>query len=176
MKLRSFLKIFVGKLIEKVERAELRNSGLDPDGFSNNDDDKIISTILLSDTTVETDTGYEKAYAVHKTKPYQVYMVRLENGMELECADRHIIYTAGMIETFVKDLNPGDLVMTEFGYSEVKSVTVMPYKLCMYDIEVSSLNHRYYTNGILSHNTTTISSFLSWMLIFHASRNILYCG
>lgn len=173
MKLRSFLKIFIGKLIEKVERAELRADGFDPDGFSDGDDDKIISTVLLTDTTVESDTGYEKAYAVHKTKPYQVYIVKLENGKKLECADRHIIYTAGMAETFVKDLNPGDLVMTEFGYSRVKSVTAMPYKLCMYDIEVNSPNHRYYTNGILSHNTTTISSFLSWMLIFHASRNIL---
>lgn len=173
MKLHSFLKIFVGKLIEKVERAELRADGFDPDAFSRGDDDKIISTVLLSDTTVESDTGYEKAYAVHKTKPYQVYIVRLENGKRLECADKHIIYTTGMIETFVKDLNPGDLVMTEFGYSRVKSITKMPYKLCMYDVEVNSPRHRYYTNGILSHNTTTISSFLSWMLIFHSARNIL---
>ena len=95
MKLRSFLKIFIGKLIEKVERAELRIDGFDPDGFSDGDDDKIISTVLLTGTTVESDTGYEKAYAVHKTKPYQVYIVKLENGKKLECADRHIIYTAG---------------------------------------------------------------------------------
>lgn len=173
MKLRSFLKIFIGKLIEKVERAELRADGFDPDRFSDGDEDKIISTVLLSDMTVESDTGYEKAYAVHKTKPYQVYVLKLENGMKLECADRHIIYTAGMNEIFIKDLRPNDLVMTEVGYSRVKSITAMPYKFCMYDIEVNSPKHRYYTNGILSHNTTTISSFLSWMLIFHASRNIL---
>ena len=173
MKLRSFLKIFIGKLIEKTERAELRSNGFDPDKFSETDEDKIISTVLLTDTTVESDTGYENAYAVHKTKPYQVYVLELENGMKLECADRHIVYTAGMNETFIKNLRPNDLVMTEVGYSRVKSITAMPYKFCMYDIEVNSPKHRYYTNGILSHNTTTISSFLSWMLIFHASRNIL---
>lgn len=173
MKYGGFLKILIGKLIEKIERAELRANDMDPDHFSNGDEDKIISTVLLTDTTVESDTGYENAYAVHKTKPYQVYVLELENGMKLECADRHIVYTAGMNETFIKDLRPNDLVMTEVGYSRVKSITAMPYKFCMYDIEVNSPKHRYYTNGILSHNTTTISSFLSWMLIFHASRNIL---
>ena len=167
-------KLLLGRLIEKVEKRELRSQGWTDEMLKQiGEDEKIISTMLFTDAKVMTDTGYEKAYAVHKTRPYRVYIVKLENGMELECADRHKVFTIGMTETFVKDLNPGDLVMTEFGYSRVKSVTVMPYKLCMYDIEVSSLKHRYYTNGILSHNTTTISSFMSWMLIFHSSRNIL---
>lgn len=173
MKLRSFLKIFIGKFIERVERAELMADGFDPDGFSNADDDKIISTVLLSDTTVESDTGYEKVHAIHKTKPYQVYILELENGKSIECADNHIVFTNGLNEVYVKDLKPGDKVQTDEGYSCVKSITIMPYKFCMYDVEVNSINHRYYTNGILSHNTTTISSFMSWMLIFHASRNIL---
>ena len=43
----------------------------------------------------------------------------------------------------------------------------------MYDLSIDSQEHRYYTNDILSHNTTTVSAFLSWMLIFHADRNIL---
>ena len=171
--LRKKLKIFIGKLIEKLEYIELAQDGFNPNNFSDTDDDKIISTILLKDTSVETDTGYETAYAIHKTKPYQVYILNLDNGMKLECADNHIVYTDNINEIFVKDLNPGDLVLTEKGYSRVKSITAMPYKFCMYDIEVGSENHRYYTSGILSHNTTTIASFLSWMLVFHSSRNIL---
>ena len=173
MRLNSFLKILVGKLIEKVERIEIRSNGFDPDKFSETDEDKIISTVLTNDLTVETDTGFERVAAIHKTKPYQVYILELENGMKLECADRHIVYTSGLTETFVMDLTPCDLVMTEIGYSRVKSVTSMPYRFCMYDAEIDSLNHRYYGNGVLSHNTTTISSFLSWMLIFHSSKNIL---
>ncbi len=170
---RKKIKILIGKFIEYVERAELYMDGFNPNNFSDTDDDKIISTILLKDTSVETDTGYETAYAIHKTKPYQVYILNIDNGMKLECADNHIVYTDNINEIFVKDLNPGDLVLTEKGYSCVKSITAMPYKFCMYDVEVGSENHRYYTSGILSHNTTTISSFMSWMLIFHSARNIL---
>ena len=170
---RKKLKTLIGKLIEKLEYIELTQDGFNPNNFSDTDDDKIISTILLKDTSVETDTGYETAYAIHKTKPYQVYILNLDNGMKLECADNHIVYTDNINEIFVKDLNPGDLVLTEKGYSRVKSITAMPYKFCMYDVEVGSENHRYYTSGILSHNTTTISSFMSWMLIFHSARNIL---
>ena len=166
-------KICIGKLIEKIERIELRYEGFDPDKFSDTDTDKIISTHILQDTEIETDTGYEQVYAIHKTKPYQVYILELENGMKLECADNHIVYTEGLNEIFVKDLLPGNLVFTEIGYSAIKSLSIMPYKLCMYDAEVISQNHRYYTDGILSHNTTTIAAFMSWMLVFHNSRNIL---
>ena len=63
--------------------------------------------------------------------------------------------------------------MTKYGRSKVKSVYRCPYKLAMYDMSIDTPEHRYYTNNILSHNTTTVSAFLSWMLIFHPDRNIL---
>ncbi len=36
----------------------------------------------------------------------------------------------------------------------------------MFDITVDDDNHRYYTNGILSHNSTTTRAFLLWQAIF----------
>lgn len=29
---------------------------------------------------------------IHKTRPFTVYIVTLDDGTELECADRHIVY------------------------------------------------------------------------------------
>ena len=42
----------------------------------------------------------------------------------------------------------------------------------MYDLEVDSDNHSYFTNGILSHNTTVVGAFLLWYLIFHEHKEI----
>jgi len=46
----------------------------------------------------------------------------------------------------------------------------------MYDISVEESDHSYYSNGILSHNTTTIGAFIMWYAIFHNDRNIFICA
>lgn len=167
--MRRFLKNIIGKLIERIETYEYRNLSLDEDDVSK----KILDTRQLNNVKVLSDTGYVSATEVHKTQPYRVYEVTLENGERFECADNHIVFTSSLEEIFVKDLAIDDEVMTKFGSVKVKSIYKCPYKMSMYDISIDSPNHRYYTNNILSHNTTTVASFLSWMLVFHADRNIL---
>lgn len=167
--MRRILKNIIGKLIELIERYEYRNIDLDENDMSK----KILETKPLTGIKVLSDTGYVPAVEIHKTQPYRVYELTLENGETLECADNHIIFTDSLNEVFVKDLVPGDNVMTKYGPSKVKSIYKCPYKLSMYDMTVDSPYHRYYTNNILSHNTTTVAAFLSWMLVFHADRNIL---
>ena len=174
--LRRLLKNIIGKSIELIEKYEYKNLNLDESDITK----KIIDTKQLSNVKVLSDTGYVPVTEIHKTQPYTVYEVRTSSGKTIEGADIHLVYRQTYTETsiinesvWVKDLNVGDYILTKDGPEQVVSIYKAPYKLSMYDLSINSQEHRYYTNDILSHNTTTVSAFLSWMLIFHADRNIL---
>lgn len=63
--------------------------------------------------------GWSPASYIHFTKPFEIYKLSLENGMQLDCADEHIVFTKGYIEKWVKDLTVDDYVITEGGLSKV---------------------------------------------------------
>lgn len=46
----------------------------------------------------------------------------------------------------------------------------------MYDITVNSEGHRFYSNGILSHNSTSYTVYCLWYVITHKQKNILICA
>ena len=174
--LRRLLKNIIGKSIEIIEKYEYKNLNLDESDITK----KIIDTKQLSNVKVLSDTGYVPVTEIHKTQPYTVYEIRTSSGKTIEGADIHLVYRQTYTETsiinesvWIKDLNVGDYILTKDGPEQVVSIYKAPYKLSMYDLSINSQEHRYYTNDILSHNTTTVSAFLSWMLIFHADRNIL---
>jgi len=119
---------------------------------------KITKTTKISDYEVLTDDGFVDIEALHETIPYEVYHLKLSDGKELKCADNHIVFNEQMEEVFVKNLNVGDKILVEqdgvLDESEVIEVTNLGYEEIMYDLELKEgSNRRYYTNGILSHNT-----------------------
>jgi hypothetical protein len=116
---------------------------------------KITKTTKISDYEVLTDNGYVDIINIHETIPYEVYHLKLSNGKELKCADNHIIFDEQLNEIFVKDLVIGDRVLVD---NNKTSIVIhnesLGYEEVMFDLELSeSSNRRYYTNGILSHNT-----------------------
>ena len=116
---------------------------------------KITKTTKISEYEVLTDDGFVDVEALHETIPYEVFHLKLSNGKELKCADNHIVFDENMNEVFVKDLVIGDRIMVDEGK---KSIVIhneqLGYEEVMYDLELKeSSNRRYYTNGILSHNT-----------------------
>ena len=46
----------------------------------------------------------------------------------------------------------------------------------MYDIHVDSDEHRFYSNGILSHNSTSYSIFCLWYALINKEKSILICA
>jgi len=130
---------------------------------------KITKTTKISEYEVLTDDGFVDIEALHETIPYEVYHLKLSDGKELKCADNHIVFVTeyhettsepiGLAEVFVKDLQIGSFVMVSDDNgnlieSEVIEVTNLGYEEVMYDLELKEgSNRRYYTNGILSHNT-----------------------
>jgi hypothetical protein len=130
---------------------------------------KITKTTKISEYEVLTDDGFVDVEALHETIPYEVYHLKLSDGKEIKCADNHIVFVTeydettfesiGLTEVFVKNLQIGSFVMVSddngnLTKSEVISVTNLGYEEVMYDLELKEgSNRRYYTNGILSHNT-----------------------
>ena len=133
---------------------------------------KFINSIELSEWEIDTDTGWEEITHIHKTVTYQKWRIETYNGLTLECADDHIVFTQYYDEIFVKNLIPNEsYIMTNSGPSLVKYVTSYDEYENMYDISVNSNNHRFYTNGILSHNSTMLDA-LCFVLFNKAFRKI----
>lgn len=140
--------------------------------ISNTVERKFVDSIDLNNLEIETDSGWQPISAIHKTVPYEVYTVETANGDLLECADTHVVFTANYKEIFVKDLQAGvDSILTAHGLVPVKRVQKEARIENMFDITVESADHRYYTNNILSHNTTIINA-LSYALYGQALSNI----
>ena len=141
--------------------------------ISNSIDRKFIDQIQLSDWEIETDTGWHNCTEVSKTIEYQVYELHLENCMRLKCADTHIVFDENFNEVFIKDLSIGDYVQTRDGPITIENIVITDSYEHMYDVSVDSTEHRYYSNGILSHNTTTAAGFLLWYAMFNPDKTVL---
>ncbi len=150
---------FKNKFKELVDKANNSENVLFFDKHELESLKKITKTTKISDYEVLTDDGFVDIEALHETIPYEVYHLKLSDGKELKCADNHIVfYKDDMEEVFVKNLNIGDKILVEqdgvLDESEVIEVTNLGYEEVMYDLELKEgSNRRYYTNGILSHNT-----------------------
>ena len=115
---------------------------------------KFTKTYDLSEYQILTDNGYVDLEYLHETIPYDVWILKLSNGYELECADDHIVFDNDVNEIFVKDLETGDRIKTDDGYAIVTSLEKTDREENMYDFElIDGSDRRYFTNGILSHNT-----------------------
>lgn len=120
---------------------------------------------------------YPEIKECHKTRFYQVYRLTLANGVSLECADIHLVFCQVPYgyEAWkpVYQLKPYHQVYYEDGWVFVDSVTPLNRYEPMYDITLNSVDKSYLTNGILSHNTTTIGAMLLHKTIFSFDKNCL---
>ena len=135
---------------------------------------KFIESIDVNDIEVMTDTGWSKIKKSHKTVEYERWVLKTTRHT-LECADTHIVFRSNtdnevLEEAFVKDLQPGDCIATDDGYDVVSEVYNTEESENMYDLELDDENHRFYTNGILSHNSATTRGFILWYIIFHQDK------
>lgn len=118
---------------------------------------------------VWTDTGWQPVYRIFRTIHFAVWTVTTESHT-LHCADEHILFKEDLEEVYVKDLAIGDIVLTESGPEAIISIEQSDSAETMFDLEVHDDNHRYYTDGFLSHNTTTTVCFFLWYVLFHADK------
>lgn len=122
---------------------------------------KFTDIIDIDDWEVETDSGFAPIRHIGKTVPYEVWEVKTDKGRTIRCADTHIFLDSECDEVYAKDLNKDsrpDMVSTESGVERVVSVCRTGETECMYDIEVDTPQHRYYSNGFLCHNSVFLAN------------------
>lgn len=171
-RLRRVLKNTIGYIIERIEKEEMRKYNISyytP---------KIIEEFRSAhkNISVLTPNGYKPILKVVRTKPLDLVELRFSDGSYLECADLHDVYVVkerNIIRTHAKEVRVGDVLVSDKQKSVVvKDVLLHKRKFSMFDIEVDSEDHTYYTNGVLSHNTTTIAAVMTWLLCFSFDYNI----
>lgn len=120
---------------------------------------KFIDTININDWNIKSDTGWIPISHIHKTIEYQEWVIITESGKSLICADTHIIFDENFNEIYVKDCVPlKSKIITIDGIERILSVIETDVYSNMYDLTVESEEHRFYTNDILSHNSTFIDA------------------
>ena len=136
------------------------------------DNYKTIEEIELPDyIEILTDTGYKPLSHIMITKPFKQYIVKLENGYELNCADEHVLFYYNYKEVYAKDLKVGEYVQTDKGAQRVVGITIDETKISMCDTSVDDPDHRFYSNGILSHNSTTTAIYCLWVILFNTDKS-----
>jgi len=167
--MRNLLKLIIYKLIEFVEYIEYRNMNLDECDISK----KFIDELHTDRYQVLSDTGYVDISSLSITQPYTHYEVLLNNGLNITCADTHMLFDENMKIKFVEDIILGDLIQTKYGLSKVSKLEKKRHRTSMGDLSVMDSNMRYYTNGILSHNTICSSIMLLHFVLFNNNKNAL---
>ena len=166
--MKQLLKYIILFLIQLIEKWEYRNMSLNEDDIFK----KILNTIELSNLYIDTPQGFKQITQIHKTQPYSIWYLQTESGLVLECADNHILFNSSNKQVFVKDLKIYDYIQTRFGLDKIVKIQKSSFKISMYDVTVDSQEHEFYSNDIISHNTTTICAFFAWYLCFHNDRNL----
>lgn len=126
---------------------------------------KFVAIKTLQNIEVKTDIGYVPVKNIMKTIEYDLYEVEFSNGKILKCADNHILIDTDDYEVFA--INSIDrIIKTDNGSSRVISVNPINTKNNMYDIQMQ-YHHKYYTDGILSHNTTFAAAYIVHQVVFN---------
>lgn len=130
---------------------------------------KFIDVVDVDDYEIETDIGWIDIDKVMLTEEYDVYAVITKNRA-IKCADKHILIDENDNEVFAID-SKGTMIKTKDGLERVECILDLGYKESMYDLQLAE-HHKFYSNGILSHNTTVVAGYLLHLAVFNKSYTI----
>ena len=133
---------------------------------------KFIEQFNSNDWEVETPSGWQDFSGIAKTIEYDQWIVTTEFGKLLICADKHIFIDKNWDQIFCEDLKVGDEIQTSDGIEKISSVEITKNKSNMYDLVDVGGGNIYYTNNIVSHNTTTVVSYLLHYILFNDNVNV----
>lgn len=103
-----------------------------------------------NDIEIETPDGW-KSINTFFIKEKECFTIITDKKKELSCSYDHLLLSHDRW-IFTRDLLPGDTIQTKDGEETIINKEYIGRKI-VYDIEVDSNEHRYYTNDIISHNT-----------------------
>jgi DNA repair exonuclease SbcCD ATPase subunit len=112
--------------------------------------------ILRSNIKVMTPNGLKKVYAVDVTAHNSEVFSIKSNKFELQCSPDHLIKSNGEWKK-TKDFKINDTIDTKYGDYLVSEISILDDKEDLLDLHVDG--NEYYTNDILSHNSSILESF-----------------
>lgn len=118
--------------------------------------DEIAEEYPVSGKSVKTPSGWKAVKTVYKTVPLDVWELHTSNRV-LRGSGHHLV-RSGMECHRMQDLKPGELIDTEGGPEGIVRVGPTGEKEAMYDLTVDSEDGLFYSNGIVSHNSTTFAA------------------
>lgn len=124
-----------------------------------------------SSLLVQTPKGWSSIKRTLRTVPYEIYELVVGSKL-LKCADLHLVMTPTGKKAVV-DLQAGDLVFTVDGLEPVVSIVPTGTWEEMCDLELADEDHVYYTDGILSHNTTIVAMYFLWLANFKDNKELI---
>ena len=130
-------------------------------------DEKFTVILQNTDYDIKTPSGWKSVIKVFQTIPYKRWLIKTDTGRELECADTHILINSHNKQIFVDNLQLGDELLVENGIEQVVLIREFSESVKMYDIEIEDDEHLYYSNGFVSHNTTTVASYFLYESVFN---------
>jgi len=133
--------------------------------------------IIPSSLKVETPDGFKQVIAGIKTQPNPEYEIETVEGTKACFTDFHkieVIENEDLVDTNrkwknVKNLT-NDKIITKNGIEHVSKVYFNGKYSQMYDLQVAE-NKCYYTNGIVSHNTSTLGNIA--INVFEQGKKVL---
>lgn len=124
---------------------------------------------------VLTDSGWVDIKSIGKTIPYRPVTIWTDSS-ELTCADEHILFDEAFNEVYAKDLKLGQKIQTKDGPKTIIALNKLEdnEEIQMYDLCLAEdSDHRYYTNGFLSHNSTVYTIFATHYCLFNKDKRVL---
>jgi hypothetical protein len=118
-----------------------------------------------------TDGGWRKVLALQETQVMSQIRIKTRSYY-LEAADTHIVYGPHWFTIPLNKLVKGDFIMTRSGLEEVLEIQ-KSNKGILYDLSVDWGRRRYWTNGILSHNTVTSAISILHYCMFNNQKNVM---
>jgi RecA/RadA recombinase len=120
---------------------------------------------------VYTPDGYQKIGKWFDKGPLDMIRVTTPNH-ETTCAVNHLIQLYDGSWSLASELDEGVMIKTISGDEPVLAITAEPEQEC-YDFEIIHPNHRYYGDGIVSHNSGK-SYICAGNLVRHAQEQGIY--
>ena len=99
---------------------------------------------------IETPNGWEKVKSVCDKGQRASYKISTEND-DLECSFDHFLFTENGEWKQASDLKKGDFLRRKNSIEQINEIEFIGQKH-VYDIEVDSLEHAYFSNDFISHN------------------------
>jgi hypothetical protein len=139
-----------------------------------------IELLLANDYEVEVDSpdGWVGVNFFIDKGNWDEYILKTENGLEVRCNGKHLFETNMGWVRAENMTNPDSLWIVETNKGKsVGTVVKTNNKIPIVDINVNHENHRYYTNGVSSHNTGVGKSLFMCHVAascLNQGRNVLY--